>query len=159
MVSSTWLCLVLLHVVGVLGFPATLKLERSFPTNHGIELKQLTERDGLRHHRILHQYTDPNVVVGFGVYGTYDRFDAGFAVGVFWEKLSYLIFMLGFPAKEYYVVIDTGSDLLWSVANPVNLSLHHPHYKTKDVLQNPTNVQITNPPTISTMEMVVEHQL
>nr|KAJ0224481.1 hypothetical protein LSAT_V11C100041320 [Lactuca sativa] len=45
-----------------------------------------------------------------------------------------------------------------SVANPVNLALHHPHFKTKDVLQNPTHVQITNAPTISTMEMVVEHQ-
>ena len=78
MVSSTLLCLELLHAVGVLGFPATLKLEWSFPTNHGVELKQLTERDGLRHHRILHKYADPNVVVGFGVYGTYDPFDAGY---------------------------------------------------------------------------------
>nr|KAJ0226260.1 hypothetical protein LSAT_V11C100041420 [Lactuca sativa] len=79
MVSSTLLCLVLLQVVGALGFPAaTLKLERSFPTNHGVELKQLTERDGLRHHRILHKYADPNVVVGFEVYGTYDPFDVGF---------------------------------------------------------------------------------
>ncbi|CAI9269689.1 unnamed protein product [Lactuca saligna] len=77
MVSSTVLCLVLLQAVGALGFPATLKLERSFPTNHGVELKQLTERDGLRHHRILHKYADPNVVVGFEVYGTYDPFDAG----------------------------------------------------------------------------------
>lgn len=78
MVSSTLLCLVLLQAVGALGFPATLKLERSFPTNHGVELKQLTERDGLRHHRILHKYADPNVVVGFGVYGTYDPFDVGY---------------------------------------------------------------------------------
>nr|KAJ0224586.1 hypothetical protein LSAT_V11C100041430 [Lactuca sativa] len=30
--------------------------------------------------------------------------------------------------------------------------------RTKDVLKNPTLVQITNAPTISTMEMVVEHQ-
>ncbi|KAL7616651.1 hypothetical protein Lser_V15G03848 [Lactuca serriola] len=104
MVSSTLLCLVLLHAVGALGFPATLKLERSFPTNHGVELKQLTERDGLRHHRILHKYADPNVVVGFEVYGTYDPFDVG----------------LGFPAKEYYLVIDTRSDLLWVGCKPYN---------------------------------------
>ncbi|KAL7616648.1 hypothetical protein Lser_V15G03847 [Lactuca serriola] len=129
-----------------LGFPETLKLERSFPTNHGVELKQLTERDGLRHHRILHMYVDPNVVVGFGVYGTYDPFDVGVLLsGVFWEKLSYLMFM--------------EATCCGSVAKAVNLDLHHPHYKTKDVLQNPTHVQITNPPTISTMEMVVEHQL
>nr|KAJ0226809.1 hypothetical protein LSAT_V11C100041360 [Lactuca sativa] len=63
-----------------------------------------------------------------------------------------------------------------SAANPVNVALHHPHYKflllsmiqqtrqhlllsyarKKDVLLNPTHVQITNPPTISTMEMVTQ---
>ncbi|CAI9269680.1 unnamed protein product [Lactuca saligna] len=215
MVSSTVLCLVLLQAVGALGFPATLKLERSFPTNHGVELKQLTERDGLRHHRILHKYADPNVVVGFEVYGTYDPFDAGQIIsvisqissqgiapnsfghclaggdgggilafgtpvmpdlvftplvksivllsGVFWEKLSYLMFL--------------EATCCGSVANPVNLALHHPHYKyvliisykqtrqhlllsyarTK-VLQNPTHVQITNAPTISTKGLVVEHK-
>nr|KAJ0226486.1 hypothetical protein LSAT_V11C100041540 [Lactuca sativa] len=77
MVTSTLLCPVLLHAVGVLGFPVTLKLERSFPTNHGVELKQHTKRDGLRHRRILHKYYYPNVVVGFGVLGTYDPFDVG----------------------------------------------------------------------------------
>ncbi|KAL7618089.1 hypothetical protein Lser_V15G03859 [Lactuca serriola] len=78
MVTSTLLCLVLLHAVGVLGFSVTLKLEKSFPTNHGVELKQHAERDGLRHRRILYKYSDPNVVVGFGVLGTYDPFDVGF---------------------------------------------------------------------------------
>ncbi|CAI9269686.1 unnamed protein product [Lactuca saligna] len=106
------------EAVGALGFPATLKLERSFPTNHGVELKQLTERDGLRHHRILHKYADPNVVVGFEVYGTYDPFDAGFLL------LS--------------MIQQTRQHLLLSYA------------RTKDVLQNPTHVQITNAPTIST---------
>ncbi|CAI9269721.1 aspartic proteinase nepenthesin-2-like [Lactuca sativa] len=77
MATSTLLCLVLLHVVGVLGFSVTLKLEKSFPTNHGVELKRHAERDGLRRRRILHKYSDPNVVVGFGVLGTYDPFDVG----------------------------------------------------------------------------------
>ncbi|KAL7616649.1 hypothetical protein Lser_V15G03846 [Lactuca serriola] len=127
MFSSTLLCLVLLHAVGALGFPETLKLERSFPTNHGVELKQITESDGLRHHRILHKYADTNVVVRFRVYGTYDPFDVGVLLsGVFWEKLSYLIFM---------EATDCGS-----VANPVNLSLHRPHYKYILItIYDPTN--------------------
>ncbi|CAI9269722.1 unnamed protein product [Lactuca saligna] len=127
MVTSTLLCLVLLHAVGVLGFSVTLKLEKSFPTNHGVELKQHAERDGLRHRRILYKYSDPNVVVGFGVLGTYDPFDVGFLL------LS--------------MILQAPPHLLLS------------YVRTKDVLRNPTHVPIINAPTISTMEMVVEHQV
>ncbi|CAI9269687.1 unnamed protein product [Lactuca saligna] len=140
MVSSTVLCLVLLQAVGALGFPATLKLERSFPTNHGVELKQLTERDGLRHHRILHKYADPNVVVGFEVYGTYDPFDAGkrLVVGRL-QTLSILPY-----------IIHTTNILLLSMIQQTRQHLLISYARTKDVLQNPTHVQITNAPTIST---------
>ncbi|CAI9269725.1 unnamed protein product [Lactuca saligna] len=86
MVSSTLLCLVLLHVVSVLGFPVTLKLERSVPTNHGVELKQHTEKDGLRHRRILHKYFDPNLVVGFGVLGKYYPFDVRYVHPLLFHK-------------------------------------------------------------------------
>nr|KAJ0225769.1 hypothetical protein LSAT_V11C100041410 [Lactuca sativa] len=85
--------------------------------------------------------------------------------------LYYTKIKLGFPVKEYYLVIDTGSDLLLVGCKPYQscptsstLQQNRQHLllsyaRTKDVLQNPTHVQITNAPTISNMEMVVEHQV
>nr|KAJ0228456.1 hypothetical protein LSAT_V11C100041370 [Lactuca sativa] len=49
--------------------------------------------------------------------------------------------------------------LLLSMIQQTRQHLLLSYARTKDVLLNPTHVQITNPPTISTMEMVVEHQL
>lgn len=56
------------------GSPASLTLERAFPTNHGVELSQLRARDAARHRRILQS---SNGVVDFPVQGTYDPFQVG----------------------------------------------------------------------------------
>jgi hypothetical protein len=50
------------------GFPLTLKLERAFPMNHGMDLDQLRARDTLRHGRLLK--SSNGVVDFFHVYGT-----------------------------------------------------------------------------------------
>ncbi|GAV78028.1 Asp domain-containing protein [Cephalotus follicularis] len=92
------------------GFPATLTLERAIPPNHKMELSQLRERDELRHGRLLQSSSSssPVGVVDFPVYGTYDPMTVG---------LYYTIIPLGSPPKEYYVQIDTGSDVLWVSCN------------------------------------------
>ena len=56
------------------GSPASLTLERAFPTNHGVELSQLRARDALRHRRMLQS---SNGVVDFSVQGTFDPFQVG----------------------------------------------------------------------------------
>ncbi|XP_071734898.1 aspartic proteinase 36-like [Rutidosis leptorrhynchoides] len=98
--------IVLLQAAVVLGgFPATLTLERSFPVNHRIELSKLRDRDSYRHRRILQQQQSASVgVVDFQVEGTYDPY----RVGLYYTKVQ-----LGSPPKDYYVQIDTGSDVLW----------------------------------------------
>ncbi|KAL3530465.1 hypothetical protein ACH5RR_009787 [Cinchona calisaya] len=78
----------------------TMKLERAFPTSHGVPLNQLRERDRFRHGRFLQQ----SGVVDFSVEGTYDPF----LVGLYFTQV-----LLGSPPKEFYVQIDTGSDVLW----------------------------------------------
>lgn len=84
------------------GMTVTLPLERAFPTSHGVELSQLKARDRVRHGRILQQI--PSGVVDFPVEGTYDPF----LVGLYFTRVQ-----LGNPPKEFYVQIDTGSDVLW----------------------------------------------
>ncbi|KAL3849609.1 hypothetical protein ACJIZ3_011491 [Penstemon smallii] len=83
----------------------TLTLERA---NHeGFELSQLRDRDRVRHGRFLQQQTTG--VVDFPVEGTYDPY----LVGLYFTRVQ-----LGTPPKEFYVQIDTGSDVLWVSCNP-----------------------------------------
>ncbi|BAT90481.1 Aspartic proteinase-like protein [Vigna angularis] len=83
------------------GSPVTLTLERAFPSNHGVELSQLRARDSLRHRRMLQS---TNYVVDFPVKGTFDPSQ----VGLYYTKVK-----MGTPPREFYVQIDTGSDVLW----------------------------------------------
>ncbi|RDX97923.1 Aspartic proteinase-like protein 2 [Mucuna pruriens] len=92
----------------VCGSPATLTLERAFPTNHGVELSQLRARDALRHRRMLQS---SNGVVDFSVQGTFDPFQ----VGLYYTKVQ-----LGTPPVDFYVQIDTGSDVLWVSCSSCN---------------------------------------
>ncbi|KAK9061581.1 hypothetical protein SSX86_018763 [Deinandra increscens subsp. villosa] len=86
-------------------FPSILTLERAFPANHRTELSQLRNRDSLRHGRILQSSSSSSGgVVDFPVDGTYDPY----RVGLYYTKVQ-----LGSPPKDYYVQIDTGSDVLW----------------------------------------------
>ncbi|WVZ04187.1 hypothetical protein V8G54_024993 [Vigna mungo] len=87
------------------GSPVTLTLERAFPSNHGVELSQLRARDSLRHRRMLQS---TNYVVDFPVKGTFDPSE----VGLYYTKVK-----MGTPPREFYVQIDTGSDVLWIQLN------------------------------------------
>ncbi|XP_043707831.1 aspartic proteinase 36-like [Telopea speciosissima] len=86
--------------------PVTLTVERAFPVNHGIELAELRARDRARHHRILQSVGG---VIDFHVDGTYNPMTVG---------LYYTTVKLGSPPKEFYVQLDTGSDILWVACNP-----------------------------------------
>ncbi|RDX94873.1 Aspartic proteinase-like protein 2 [Mucuna pruriens] len=88
-------------LVAVSGSPVTLTLERAFPSNHGMELSQLRAWDSLRHRRMLQS---TNYVVDFPVKGTFDPLQFG---------LYFTNVKLGTPPREFYVQIDTGSDVLW----------------------------------------------
>ncbi|XP_027352351.1 aspartic proteinase-like protein 2 isoform X2 [Abrus precatorius] len=85
------------------GLAATfLPLERAIPLNQQVELGTLRARDRARHGRILQGVVGG--VVDFSVQGTSDPY----FVGLYFTKVK-----LGSPAKEFYVQIDTGSDILW----------------------------------------------
>ncbi|KAL0729493.1 hypothetical protein Bca4012_025586 [Brassica carinata] len=83
------------------GLPAALKLERAVPSNHEMEMNVLKARERARHGRLLQSLGG---VVDFLVDGTFDPF----VVGLYYTKLR-----LGSPPREFYVQIDTGSDVLW----------------------------------------------
>ncbi|KAL5543697.1 hypothetical protein UlMin_007481 [Ulmus minor] len=96
------LAAVLLQSSAVLcSFPATMTLQRAFPTNHRVQLDQLRARDRVRHGRLLQS---SNGIIDFSVSGTFDPFTVG---------LYYTTVKLGSPPREFYVQIDTGSDVLW----------------------------------------------
>lgn len=103
---SVVVAVVMIQAATVLcGFPAKLTLERAFPTSHGVELAQLRGRDRIRHGRILQS---SGGVIDFPVAGTYDPF----LVGLYYTKVQ-----LGNPPKDFFVQIDTGSDVLWVSCN------------------------------------------
>ncbi|KAK7262223.1 hypothetical protein RJT34_29786 [Clitoria ternatea] len=91
----------ILSAAAVAASPLALTLERAFPSNHGVDLAQLRARDNLRHRRMLQS---TNYVVDFPVKGTFDPTE----VGLYYTKVK-----LGTPPREFYVQIDTGSDVLW----------------------------------------------
>ncbi|KAK7284950.1 hypothetical protein RJT34_19704 [Clitoria ternatea] len=81
-----------------------LTLERAIPLKERVELEALRARDRARHGRILQGVVGG--VVDFSVQGTSDPYFVGY--GLYFTKVK-----LGSPAKEFYVQIDTGSDILW----------------------------------------------
>ncbi|CAI8614731.1 unnamed protein product [Vicia faba] len=84
-----------------------LPLERTIPLNHQVELATLRARDRARHGRILQD----TGILDFSVQGTSDPY----LVGLYFTKVK-----MGSPAKEFYVQIDTGSDILWLNCNTCN---------------------------------------
>ncbi|KAJ6739648.1 ASPARTYL PROTEASES [Salix koriyanagi] len=115
------IAVVLFHATVVLSsFPATLHLERGIPASHKLRLSQLKERDRVRHSRMLQ--SSGGGVVDFPVQGTFDPF----LVGLYYTRLQ-----LGSPPRDFYVQIDTGSDVLWVSCGscngcPVSSGLHIP---------------------------------
>ncbi|XP_010242907.1 PREDICTED: aspartic proteinase-like protein 2 isoform X2 [Nelumbo nucifera] len=94
---------VFLPAVVYCGFPKSLKLERAFPVDQRVELSEFRARDRVRHRRILQ-----GGIVDFPVEGTYNPY----TVGLYFTRVK-----LGTPPKEFYVQIDTGSDVLWVTCN------------------------------------------
>ncbi|XP_064952814.1 aspartic proteinase 36-like isoform X2 [Musa acuminata AAA Group] len=95
-----------LHLAGAgAGFPAKLILERAVPVR-GAPLEHLRVRDGARHGRLLLGSSSLPAagVVDFPVDGSANPAIAG----LYFSRVK-----LGNPAKEFYVQIDTGSDILW----------------------------------------------
>ncbi|XP_022944255.1 aspartic proteinase-like protein 2 [Cucurbita moschata] len=97
---------VLIHAATVsYGFSAKLTLERAFPTNHGVEMVHLRGRDRARHGRMLQS---SGGVIDFLLSGTYEPY----YLGLYYTKVQ-----LGNPPKDFYVQIDTGSNILWVCCN------------------------------------------
>ncbi|KAG6473164.1 hypothetical protein ZIOFF_067073 [Zingiber officinale] len=94
------------------GFPAMLTLERALPMK-GVSLKHLRARDRARHGRSLQGGSSLTSagVVDFPVEGSSNPL----TVGLYYTRVK-----LGNPIKEFYVQIDTGSDILWVTCNGCN---------------------------------------
>ncbi|PKA51113.1 Aspartic proteinase-like protein 2 [Apostasia shenzhenica] len=92
------------------GFPLKMKLERGVPGRAPMEA--LKARDRARHQRMLQGSAPaPAGVVDFPVEGSANPY----TVGLYFTRVQ-----LGNPPKEFYVQIDTGSDILWVTCNPCN---------------------------------------
>ncbi|KAL0916039.1 hypothetical protein M5K25_013520 [Dendrobium thyrsiflorum] len=92
------------------GSQLTMELERGMPARAPVEV--LRARDHFRHRRILQGAAPSGYgVVDFPVEGSWNPF----TVGLYFTRVK-----LGNPAKEFYVQIDTGSDILWVTCNPCN---------------------------------------
>ncbi|KAK3443847.1 aspartic proteinase 39 [Eucalyptus grandis] len=90
------------------GFPAALTLKRAFPPARVVGLGRLRDRDGARHRRMLRAVDG---VVDFPVGGIADPM----VLGLYYARIQ-----LGTPPREFYVQIDTGSDLLWVSCSSCN---------------------------------------
>lgn len=73
------------------GFPATLTLERAFPTNNGVEISKLRARDMARHGRILKSSDDR--IIDFPVQGTYDPYLVGYLQHLFFVSYTLYIYL------------------------------------------------------------------
>ncbi|KAK4741897.1 hypothetical protein SAY87_025485 [Trapa incisa] len=95
------------------GFPTTMTLQRTFPAIRDVELSHLVARDKARHGRLLQQSSTnaSEVVIDFPVGGTFNPYLVG---------LYYTTVQLGSPSKDFYVQIDTGSDVLWVSCSSCN---------------------------------------
>ncbi|KAJ4754553.1 Eukaryotic aspartyl protease family protein [Rhynchospora pubera] len=91
-------------------FPTTLRLERAIP-RRGVEIEHLKARDLARDLSRRKNGWRLSVagVVDFPVDGSANPF----TVGLYFTRVK-----LGNPAKEFYVQIDTGSDILWVACSP-----------------------------------------
>ncbi|XP_078442205.1 aspartic proteinase 36-like [Wolffia australiana] len=83
-----------------------LTVERALPFNSGLE--KLKAHDKARHGRLLEAIPG---VVDFPVDGSSNPF----SVGLYYTRVK-----LGNPPREFYVQIDTGSDILWVTCSPCN---------------------------------------
>ncbi|CAO2194879.1 unnamed protein product [Urochloa humidicola] len=89
--------------------PAALALQRAVP-HKGVALEELKRRDWARHRSTRRGLLGGVAgVVDFPVEGSANPF----MVGLYFTRVK-----LGNPAKEFFVQIDTGSDILWVTCSP-----------------------------------------
>ncbi|CAI0611632.1 unnamed protein product [Linum tenue] len=107
-VITAVMMLAAVYLFGIDG-AAVFHLQRNLPLpSNSTSIEQLTARDRARHGRILRGSTAVHGVVSFPVYGSADANIFG---------LYYTTINLGSPPREFKVVIDTGSDVLWVMSN------------------------------------------
>ncbi|PWA55755.1 aspartic proteinase-like protein 2 [Artemisia annua] len=97
------LLFITLLFVGVTPTPTSYTLERAFPVKHDIPISKLRERDIIRHRRLLQQ-SGGGDVFDFPLEGD----SVPYHIGLYYTKVQ-----LGTPPRDYYVQIDTGSNVLW----------------------------------------------
>ncbi|KAM0894967.1 hypothetical protein ACQ4PT_024128 [Festuca glaucescens] len=108
--SAAFVVVALLAGAAAAPFPAALTLERALP-HKGVSAEHLMERDRARHagRGLLGAAPAVSGVVDFPVEGSANPY----MVGLYFTRVK-----LGNPAKEYFVQIDTGSDILWVSCSP-----------------------------------------
>ncbi|KAH7661230.1 Aspartic peptidase A1 family protein [Dioscorea alata] len=105
------LLLILTPLSAMVDSGTVLKLDRLLPGGMGLEA--LRARDRARHARLLLGSSPPAAasVVDFPVEGSGDPY----TIGLYFTRIK-----LGNPPKEFYVQIDTGSDILWVTCEACN---------------------------------------
>ncbi|KAM0925796.1 hypothetical protein ACQ4PT_003958 [Festuca glaucescens] len=108
--AAAFVVVALLAGAAAAPFPAALTLERALP-HKGVPAEHLRERDRARHagRGLLGAAPAVAGVVDFPVEGSANPY----MVGLYFTRVK-----LGNPAKEYFVQIDTGSDILWVSCSP-----------------------------------------
>ncbi|KAM0962116.1 hypothetical protein ACFX13_021711 [Malus domestica] len=82
-------------------------LHRAFPMNHRVELEQLQAQDTVRHHQFLGGVVKLSVAFPKHIHSP---------IGVYLTKVK-----IGSPPREFYVLIDTGSEVFWVSCSSCNV--------------------------------------
>ncbi|XP_075524120.1 aspartic proteinase 36-like [Primulina tabacum] len=106
-IPAAFLVVAVMVAEAATGKSVMLSLERR--NDEGMELSRLRARDQLRHGRLLKEQINSTGIVDFPVQGTYNPY----LVGLYYTRIQ-----LGSPPQEFYVQIDTGSDVLWVGCEP-----------------------------------------
>ncbi|TQD96765.1 hypothetical protein C1H46_017658 [Malus baccata] len=99
----------LVVVISIFGVSAgnVFHLHRAFPMNHRVELEQLQAQDAVRHHRFLGGVVNLSVAFPKHMHSP---------IGVYLTKVK-----IGSPPREFYVLIDTGSEVFWVSCSSCNV--------------------------------------
>ncbi|XP_068302671.1 aspartic proteinase 36-like [Pyrus communis] len=96
-------------VISIFGVSAgnVFHLHRAFPMNHHVELEQLQEQDTVRHHQFFGGVVNVSVAYPKHIH---------YPIGIYLTKVK-----IGSPPREFYVLIDTGSEVFWVSCSSCNV--------------------------------------
>ncbi|KAB2624900.1 aspartic proteinase-like protein 2 [Pyrus ussuriensis x Pyrus communis] len=99
----------LVVVISIFGVSAgnVFHLHRAFPMSHRVELEQLQAQDTVRHHQFLGGVVNLSVAFPKHIHSL---------IGVYLTKVK-----IGSPPREFYVLIDTGSEVFWVSCSSCNV--------------------------------------